>query len=183
MWDFVLSSFIWRRPGNISASLDGPAGNALPLPLLQVPARHSKSNRHACARAWYALSPSPSSSASCLLRPIKCCGAAWSRWGPLDSDPEAVRPGRQNNNKIFEKTIALLSNRHTRLQGNGGHRGCDTCREGSILMSLWLKYISLFAIRHLVFIRRVIVALSLVAAIERKCSDSPVLCCSVYHTV
>lgn len=92
-------------------------------------------------------------------------------------------PGRQNNNKIFEKTIALLSNRHTRLQGNGGHQGCDTCREGSILMALWLKYISLFAIRHLVFIRWVIVALSLVAAIERKCSDSPVLCCSVYHTV
>lgn len=32
-------------------------------------------------------------------------------------------PGRQNNNKIFEKTIALLSNRHTRLQDNGGQPG------------------------------------------------------------
>lgn len=54
---------------------------------------------------------------------------------PLDQDPEAMAR-RENNTKIFEKTIALLSNTHTRLRDNRDHRGHNTCREGSILMAL-----------------------------------------------
>lgn len=37
-----------------------------------------RTGRHACARASSALSPWPSSSASCSSRPIRCCATAWS---------------------------------------------------------------------------------------------------------
>lgn len=190
MWDFVMSAFIWRRPGDVSWR---PRPHRLDLPVTFFSFPTCRFQPDAASQTDMRAEEPDMRFRHRLhhqCHAYRCQSSAAERHEVGEAPSTAIPrlwykqwPRTRNNSKIFERTTALLSNRHTRLQGNGGHWGCDTCREGSTLMALWLKYISLFAIWHLVFIRRVIVAFSLVAAIERKCSDSPVLCCSVYHAV
>lgn len=110
--------------------------------LPQVPARRSKSSKLVCARAWYAPSPSLSSSASCSSQPIRCCGAGWNRSCGIFSLEYHLKAASRTNDdnegmelkKTTKKKNTNTRDNHTavkqadlRLQNNWSHQGHYTC--------------------------------------------------------
>jgi len=119
-----------------------------PIFLFQAPAQRSKSSKPVCVRAWYAPSPSLSSSASCSSRPIRCCEAAWNRscgiFCGLNLHLKATIATRkmteetelQKKPKLNDNNKKNRSNRQKHscktenrwLQRNWSHQGHNTCR-------------------------------------------------------